>query len=80
MDNTHQMVSDTTRFSTNVPCWSISKKERWVLKILATKFHTEPVTEIELRVILNPIMRDLVINEHAENTYNPTKKRKRRKR
>jgi hypothetical protein len=80
MDNTHQTVSGTTRFSTNVPSLSISKKERWVLQILSTKFHTEPAIEIESGVILNLVVRDIVINEHAENTYNPATKRKRRKR
>jgi hypothetical protein len=74
------MVSGVTRFSTNVLSWSTSKKERWVLQILATKFHTEPATEIESGVILNPVMRYLVINEHIDNTYNPAAKRKRRKR
>jgi hypothetical protein len=80
MDNTHQTVSGATRFSTNVPSKSISKKERWVLQILATKFHTELATKIELGFKLNPVMRDLVINEHAENTYHLDTKRKRRKR
>jgi hypothetical protein len=74
------MVSGATRFSTNVPSRSISKKERWVLQILATKFHTEPATETESGVKLNPVMRDLIINEHVDNTYHPTAKRKRRKR
>jgi hypothetical protein len=80
MDNTHQMVSSTTRFSTNVPSRSISKKERWVLHILTTKFHTEPATETELGVKLNPVTRDLVINEHVENNCHPFAKRKRNKR
>jgi hypothetical protein len=47
MDNVHQMVSDTMGFSTNVSGLSISKIERWVTQILATKFHTDPVTKIE---------------------------------
>jgi hypothetical protein len=80
MDNTHQMVSRTTRFSTNVPSRSIIKYERWVLQILATKFHIEPATKIESGVKLNPVMRDLIINENENNTYHPTTKRKRRKR
>jgi hypothetical protein len=28
----------------------------------------------------NPFVKDLVINEHVDNTYNPVAKRKRRKR
>jgi hypothetical protein len=45
-----------------------------------TKFHTEPETETELGVRLNPVIRDLVINEHIDNTYHPATKKKRRKR
>jgi hypothetical protein len=80
MDNTHQMVSSMTGFSTNVPSRSISKNERWVLQILATKFHTEPETKTKLGVKLNPVMRDLIINEHVDNTCHPSAKKKRRKR
>jgi hypothetical protein len=80
MDNTHQIVSDTNGFSAKVPSRSISKNERWVLQMLATKFHTEPEIETELGVKLNLVMRDLVINEHVENTFHPAAKKKRRKR
>jgi hypothetical protein len=80
MDNTHQTVSGATGFSTNVPSFPISKKEKWVMQILVTKFHTEPTTKTESGVILNPIMRDLIINEHVDNTYKPTSNKKRRKR
>lgn len=59
---------------------TLTNTERWVLQILATKFHIEPATGTESWVRLNPIMRDLVINKHAENTYNPVAKRKRSKR
>ena len=45
-----------------------------------TKFHTEPETETESGVRLNPIIRDLVINKHVENTFHPSTKKKRRKR
>jgi hypothetical protein len=80
MDDTHQTVSGAIEFSTNVPRRSISKDERWVLQILVTKFHTEPETKTELGVKLNPIIRDLVINEHADNSCHPTAKKKRSKR
>jgi hypothetical protein len=80
MDNTRQTVSGATGFSTNIPSRSISKNERWVLQILATKFHIEPETKTESRVKLNLVMRDLVINEHANNTCHPTAKKKRSKR
>jgi hypothetical protein len=48
--------------------------------MLVTKFHTEPETETESEVKLNPIMRDLVINGHADNTCHPAAKKKRSKR
>jgi hypothetical protein len=69
MDNVNRTVSSTTGFSTNVSSLPISEKERWVAQILATKFHTEPATESESGVRLNPVMRDLVINEHMDETY-----------
>jgi hypothetical protein len=80
MDNTYQTVFGTTRFSSKVPGRSISKNERWVLQMLATKFHTEPETETESGVKLNPIMRDIVINEHANDTCHLAAKKKRSKR
>jgi len=51
-----------------------------VLQILATKFHTELETKTESGVKLNPVMRDLVINEHADNTCHPAANKKRSKR
>ena len=48
--------------------------------MLATKFHTEPKTKTKSGVKLNPVMRDLVINEHVDNTCHPAAKKKRRKR
>jgi hypothetical protein len=80
MDNTHQTVSGTTGFSTNVISRSISKNERWVLHILANKFHTKPKNKTESGVKLNPVMRDLIINEHTDNTCHPAAKKKRKKR
>jgi hypothetical protein len=80
MDNTRQIVSGKTGFSAKVPGRSISKNERWVLHMLATKFHTEPETKTESGVKLNLVMRDLVINEHADNTYHLATKKKRSKR
>jgi hypothetical protein len=80
MDNTHQTMFGATAFSVKVPDRSISNNERWVLQMLETKFHTEPETEIESGVKLNPVMRDLIINEHTENTCHPTTKKKSNKR
>ena len=69
MDNVHETVSNTTRFSTNVSGLSTSKKEIWVTQILETKFHNEPTTKAESRSRLNPVMRDLVINDHVDKIY-----------
>jgi hypothetical protein len=42
-----------------------SNKEREIACILATKFHTEPSTDSELKVRINPITRDLIINRRV---------------
>ena len=79
MDNFNRTVSSTTRFSTNVSSLPISEKERWVVQILATKFHIEPTTESESGVRINPIMRDLFINEHVDEIYKQEEKKKQSK-
>ena len=48
--------------------------------MLVTKFHTKPETKIESGVKLNPVMRDLVINEHVDKTCHLATKKKRIKR
>jgi hypothetical protein len=48
---------------------SMSKKDKSIARIIATKFHTNPETELESEVKLNPIMRDLIINRHVEKHY-----------
>jgi hypothetical protein len=80
MDNIHQTTSSTIGFSAKVPGGSISKNERWFLQMQTTKFHTKPETETKSRIRLNPVIRDLFINEHMENTCHPTAKKKRSKR
>jgi hypothetical protein len=57
---------------------SIKKKERHVVKILATKFHTKYADEPGLgeEIKLNPIMKDLIINGY----YMQAGKSKRNKR
>jgi hypothetical protein len=55
-------ISSETGSSGNMVDFPTSKKERIIVHILATKFHTEPATDSKLEVRLNPIMRDLVIN------------------
>jgi hypothetical protein len=61
---------------------SAKKKERSVTQILATKFHTAPTIEPEAdkEVRLNPIMKDLIINEYVDGRHKRAVKRKRSKR
>jgi hypothetical protein len=80
MDNIRLKVSGAIGFSAKVPGMSISKNERWFLQMQMTKFHTEPETETDSGVRLNLVIRDLVINEHIDNTCHPVAKKKRRKR
>ena len=79
MDNSNQIVSSTIGFSTNMSSLSMSKREILVAQILATKFHTKPETEPESGVILNPAMRDLIINGHVDKIYKQAVKKKQRK-
>jgi len=55
-------ISNETGYSSNMKDFPVSKKEKIVAHILATKFHTEPVADSKSWVRLNPFMRDLVIN------------------
>jgi hypothetical protein len=61
---------------------SINKKERFVVQILATNFHTksahEPGSGEEIR--LNPIMNDLIMNGYADGYHMQASKSKRSKR
>jgi hypothetical protein len=61
---------------------SIKKKERHVVQLLATKFHTkyvdEPGSGEEIR--LNPIMKYLIINGYVDGHYMQAGERKRKKR
>jgi hypothetical protein len=63
-------------FSTNMASSSMSKKEKTIAQILATKFHTDPATEPESEVRLNPVMRDLIINGHMDKLYKRAVKKK----
>ena len=54
-----------TGYSRNMLNFPASTKEKVVAQILATKFHTVPVTDSRLEIRLNQIMRDLVINKPA---------------
>jgi hypothetical protein len=48
--------------SGNMVDFPTSKKERIIAHILATKFHIEPATDSKLEAMINPTMRDLIIN------------------
>jgi hypothetical protein len=76
MDKADQTTSSEPGFSTNMENPSMSKKEKSIAWILATKFHTDPATEPESEVRLNPIMRDLIINGHVDRRYKRAVKRK----
>jgi hypothetical protein len=80
MDQADQTTSSETGFSTNMENPSMSKKEKSIARILATKFHTDPATEPESEVRLNPIMRDLIINGHVEKRYKQAERGKQSKR
>jgi len=79
IDNTNRTISSIIGFSTNMSSLSMSKRERLVAQILAIKFHTESTTEPKSGVILNPFMRDLIINGHANEIYKQAVKKKRSK-
>ena len=79
MDNANRTVSNTTGFSTNMSSLSMSKRERLVVQILETKFCTKPMTELESGVKLNAVMRNLIINGHADEIYKKEVKNKWRK-
>jgi len=79
MDQADQTTSSETGFSTNMKNPSMSKKENSIAQILATKFLTDPGTEPESKVRLNPIMRDLIIKGHMEKHYKQAKRGKWRK-
>jgi hypothetical protein len=71
MDNEYQVASSELGFSTNMTKSSLKKKEMLVARILATKFHTNPVeeSEVDKEVILNPIMKDLIINGYINENH-----------
>jgi hypothetical protein len=68
-------ISIETGHSGNIEDLPMSKKERVIARILATKFHREPAIDSGLEVRLNTIMRDLIINRQAAKK----KQRKRQK-
>jgi len=78
MDTTYQVAFSEPRFSTNVIISSMKKKEKMVVQILATQFHTNPMDEpwscIEIKS--NPLMKDLIINGHAGEHHVQVAKRK----
>jgi hypothetical protein len=82
MDKEDQVASSEPEFSTNMTNSSLKKKEKLVVGILATKFHTKPLEEskADKEVILNPIMKDLIIYGYADENHMRAIKMKRSKR
>ena len=58
-------ISSETGYSGNMVDFPASKKEKVIVHIIETKFHTEPAIDSKLEVRLNPIMKDLVINRRV---------------
>ena len=79
MKKANQIVSSITGFSTNMASLSMSKRATLVAQILATKFQTNPMTEPELRVRLNPVMREIIINGQEDAIYKQAVKKKQSK-
>jgi hypothetical protein len=65
--------SSETGYLSNMLGFHANKEERVIAHILATKFHTEPATDLRLEVKMNPTIKYLVINR-------PATKKKRSKR
>jgi hypothetical protein len=80
MDQADQTISSETRFSTNMENPSMSKKEKSIAHILATRFHTDLATEPKSEVRLNLVMRDLIINGNVDELYKRAVKKKQSKR
>jgi hypothetical protein len=60
----------------------MKKKEKLVVRILASKFHTKSADEpgVGEEIRLNPIMKDLIINGYADRSYMQAGESKRSKR
>jgi hypothetical protein len=78
---------DTTVFnkmgkSNSMKKLSIKKKERHVVQIMAITFRTKSVDEpgSGKEIILNPIMKDSIINGYSDGCYMKVGKSKRNKR
>jgi hypothetical protein len=67
MDKADRAAFSEPGFSTNMTNSSLKKREKLVARILATKFYTKPSGEpgADKEVRLNPVMKDLIINEHT---------------
>ena len=80
MDKTYQTIFTKTGFLTNMARFSMSKKERLIVKILTTKLHTDPTIEPESGVRLNLVMKDLIFNGNVDGLYKRVVKKRWRKR
>jgi hypothetical protein len=78
MDMTNLVASSEPGFSTNMTNSSLKKREKLVGRILATKVYTKPSGEpgADEEVILNPIMKDLIINRYTGEHHTRSSKRK----
>jgi hypothetical protein len=65
LSNMDQATSSETGYSGNVAGLSMRSKEHENARILATKFHIEPIIDSRLEFRINPIMKDLVINRKS---------------
>jgi hypothetical protein len=72
------VASSEPIFSTNMTNSSLKKRQKLVAQILATKFYTKPSGEpgVNQEVILNPIIKDLIINGYIGEHHTRVVKRK----
>ena len=81
MDKTDHAAFSEPGYSNNMPNLSMKKKENLVTRILPTKFHMNLAEEPreDKEVILNPIMKDLIINEYVYGQHRGVVKKKKSK-
>ena len=82
MENTYAMAFNKPGCSNNLTKLSMKRKEKFVARILATKFHTKSADEPGWGegIRLNPIMKHLMINGYTYEYHMQVVKRKRSKR
>jgi hypothetical protein len=70
MDKTDLTTFNKPGYSNNLTKLLVKKKEKLVVQILASKFHTKSADEqgVGEEIKLNPIMKDLIINMQKDPT------------